>query len=42
MEAEQQAEQEFVDTAYARLDAIRALKPGLLARVRRHTRERLI
>jgi GT2 family glycosyltransferase len=28
--------------AYARLDAIRALKPGLLARIRRHARERLI
>jgi len=28
--------------AYARLDAVRALKPGLLARIRRHTRERLI
>jgi hypothetical protein len=28
--------------AYARLDAVRALKPGMLARVRRHARERLI
>jgi GT2 family glycosyltransferase len=28
--------------AYARLDAVRALKPGILARVRRHARERLI
>jgi GT2 family glycosyltransferase len=28
--------------AYARLRVIRALKPGLLARVRRHARERLI
>jgi GT2 family glycosyltransferase len=28
--------------AYARLRSIRALKPGLLARIRRHARERLI
>src|SRR5262249_41291828 len=28
--------------AYARLHAIRALEPGVLARIRRHARERLI
>jgi hypothetical protein len=28
--------------AYARLAAIHAFKPGILARVRRHVRERLI